>query len=434
MELNNLLLIIYIIVDSIQYRNKELVFNFIVALILTKGGFITEIIQRRITQYHFTTLYKFIERENWLFLDIHQKIILVLIRMFKLRVIYLIIDDTFIYRSRKEKVLKGSIFYDHSKKPNKKKYIYGQNLLLMAAVVKVKGVEIALPIIAHILTYGQEMNSNKITSAKKMLLITKYFLEKYGIKPEKLTVLSDAFFSKKNFFTCHEFFSFVVQIRHDSALFLDPPKKRPKHKRGRKPKYGKRITVTSRSLRKSTVLNVYGKEHIVHYLSRRCRARVLNGQEVIALWLRFDEQKKIHLIISTDLSLSPMDLLRVYEKRNMIESLFNDLKNHFGLNKLWYQKEVPYAKMLYLKLWTYIIIKISSVLNKDVIKTYVEEYLPWRIKSKNTIPVTAGITQLLLSQFLGLMTYKAFQSKVQKIIKHQNLYEKNKYFTNNQMT
>ncbi|MDP4197123.1 MAG: hypothetical protein Q8940_18890, partial [Bacteroidota bacterium] len=135
MELNNLLLIIYIIIDSIQYRNKELVFNFIVALILTKGGFITEIIQRKITQYHFTTVYKFIERKNWSFLKIHQKIILSLVRMTDFKVIYLIIDDTFIYRSRKEKVLKGSVFYDHSKKPNRKRYIYGQNLLMMAALV-----------------------------------------------------------------------------------------------------------------------------------------------------------------------------------------------------------------------------------------------------------------------------------------------------------
>ncbi|MGE5411390.1 MAG: transposase, partial [Clostridiales bacterium] len=414
MELNNLLLIIYIIIDSIQYRNKELVFNFIVALILTKGGFITEIIQRKITQYHFTTVYKFIERKNWSFLKIHQKIILSLVRMTDLKVIYLIIDDTFIYRSRKEKVLKGSVFYDHSKKPNRKRYIYGQNLLMMAALVKIQGVEVTLPMIAHILTYGKEMNSNKITSARKMLLIAKDFLEENHIKPEKLTVLSDAFFSKKSFFTCHEFFSFVVQLRRDSALYYAPPKRRSKHKKGRKPKYGKKITITKRSLKRSVSLNIYGIEHLIHYISRKCRARVLTGQEVIALWLRFDDSKKIHLIISTDLSLSPMDLLRVYEKRNNIEALFNDLKNHFGISKLWYQKEIPYAKMLYMKLWSYIIIKISSALNQDIIKAYVEEYLPWRIKSKNRIPVTAGITQLLLSQFLGLMTYKVFLSKVQK--------------------
>lgn len=80
-----------------------MVFNFIVALVLTKGGFITEVMQNRITEYHFATVYKSIERENWNYALVHQRVLLALIRTLNIRVVRFVIDDTFLYRAGRRK-------------------------------------------------------------------------------------------------------------------------------------------------------------------------------------------------------------------------------------------------------------------------------------------------------------------------------------------
>ncbi|MDP4196294.1 MAG: hypothetical protein Q8940_14655, partial [Bacteroidota bacterium] len=93
-----------------------------------------------------------------------------------------IIDDTFIYRSRKEKVLKGSVFYDHSKKPNRKRYIYGQNLLMMAALVNIQGVEVTLLNQDIIKAYVEEYLPLRIKSKNRILVtagITQLLLSQF---------------------------------------------------------------------------------------------------------------------------------------------------------------------------------------------------------------------------------------------------------------
>lgn len=415
MELNNLLIIIYIIIDSIQYRNKELVFNFIIALILTKGGFITEVIMKRISDYHFTTVYKFIERNNWNYILVHQKVILALIRIFNVKVIRLVIDDTFIYRSRKKKILKGQYFYDHSHKPNRSKFIWGQNLLMCAAVVNIHGTEVSLPVIAHILNYGKGHSSNKVILAAKMIEIARNCLIENKINP-KMTILADSFFAKNNFFTEDDSTTDIPQVRHDADLRDYPPDPKTRiHIRGPKPHYGKRIRTGDYDLKSSIKMHLYGKEHIVHYTYFRAKAKFLKGREVLALFVRFDQFDKVHLIISTDLCMGPIDVLYEYERRSLIEPMFNELKNQFGLNKLYFQTSVPYKKMLYMKLWSYILIKITSTLNKRKIREFTEQNLPWRIKPKHIVPATTGITQMVIKEYLGLLDYNTFLSKVHEI-------------------
>lgn len=162
---------------------------------------------------------------------------------------------------------------------------------------------------------------------------------------------------------------------------------------------------------------IYGKWHTVHYTYCRAMAKFLHGREIMAVFIRFDQFDKVHLIISTDTALSPMEILQEYSGRNLIENTFNELKNQFGLNKLYFQKQLSYEKMLYLKLWSYILLKITSTVNKRTIRDFVLLNLPWRIKPNNFVPVTTGLTQMVTSEYLRLLDYDSFQLKVQKILK-----------------
>ncbi|HEX2868315.1 MAG TPA: transposase [Ignavibacteriales bacterium] len=434
MELNNLLLIIYIIINSIQYRNKVLIFNFLIALVLTRGGFITEVIRDRIQDYHFTTAYKFIERNNWNCLFVHQIIMLAIIRILKPKVIRLIIDDTYIMRSRKKKIPHGGYFYDHSHKPNRPDFIWGQNLIMMAAIVNIKGTQVALPVLASLLEATDSNHSlGRILTSRKMIDLAKEFLDENRVNYGKIMLLADAFFAKKNLIHEDDGLSYILQTRRDTVLYSDPPERKP-HKRGRPPKYGKRIIVQDSDLTSEVRMFIYGKWHTIHYTYCRAKARFLNGRQVMAVFMRFDEFDKVHLIISTDTTISPVEILQEYSGRNLIENTFYELKNQFGLNKQYFQHQESYEKMLYLKLWTYILLKITSTINKRTVREFVTEHLPWRIKQNNLVPVTTGVTQMVTSEYLRLLDFDSFQSKVREILKTDYHYLKkdqilNKYLT-----
>lgn len=417
MELNNLLVIIYIIINSIQYRNKVLIFNFLIALLLTRGGFITEVIRMRIQDYHFTTVYKFIERNNWNFLLVHQTVMLTIIRILKLKVIRLIVDDTFLFRSRKKKIPQGGYFYDHSHKPNRPEYVWGQNLIMMAAIVNIAGTSVALPVMARLLeSTDKDHSTGRIVTSRSMVELTKEFLEENRVNYGKIILLADAFFARKNLIHEDDGLTYIVQARRDTVLYNDPPE-RKSHKRGRPPKYGERIITKDSDLKSELKMFIYGKWHTIHYTYCRARARFLNGREVMAVFMRFDEFDKIHLILSTDITLSPVEVLQEYSGRNLIENTFFELKTQFGLNKQYFQHQESYEKMLYLKLWAYILLKITSTINKRTIREFVTEHLPWRIKQNNIVPVTTGVTQMVISEYLRLLDFEGFQSKVHKILK-----------------
>jgi hypothetical protein len=423
MNLKVIYYLLNVIIISIPYKNKKLIYGFIVEIIKTKSGHITENIKGLLGEYSFTTIYKFIERSKWNAISVHQEFVLAVIKVFKIKQITIIIDDTIIYRSRKKTIVKGSHLYDHSNKANRSKYVWGQNMLMLAVIIKIMGKEITLPVMIHLIGYKQkdksnekrpEFSSNKITSAGKMLSIVKLFLEKHKIEHKNTIILFDAFFAKKRVILSVEEFKYIFQIRKDTALF-EYPKEKKIATRGRKKKYGKRILINEKKLDQKVKMFIYGKEQTVQYTAKICKARFLDGKPILAVWSKLENSKKIHLYLSTDTSLDPIQMLTVYSKRWNIEPLFNELKNIFGFKDIWLQKDIYYQKFLHLKLWSFIISKLSMINNLDIINKFVTDNLPWRIKSNNRIIITSGITQLTLSHFLGLLNYDAFVRKSKKL-------------------
>jgi hypothetical protein len=423
MNLKVIYYLLNVIIISIPYKNKKLIYDFIVEIIKTRSGHITDSLKGLILEYNFTTIYKFIERCKWNAITVHQQFVLAIIKIFEIKQITIIIDDTIIYRSRRKKIVKGSKLYDHSNKPNRSKYVWGQNVLMLAVIVKIMSKEITLPVILHLIGYKQkdsrnenkpEFSSNKITSAGKMLSIVRLFLEKHKIEHKNTVILFDSFFAKKRLILSVEKFKYIFQVRKDTALF-EFPKEKKLVTRGRKKKYGNRIFINEKQLNKKVKKFIYGKEQTIHFTSKICKARFLDGKPVLAVWAKLENSKKIHLYLSTELSLDPIQLLTIYSKRWNIEPLFNELKNIFGFKDIWLQKNIYYQKFLHLKLWAFIITKLSMINNLNIINTYVMDNLPWRIKKQNHITITNGIIQLTLSHFLGLLNFNTFFRKSSKL-------------------
>ena len=427
MELNNVLMLIYIIVDSIGYRNKRVIFHIVIELIKTRSGHVTKLIKAT-NDFHYSVIYKFIERSKWNVLTVHQNFVLAVIRILEIKRITFIIDDSIIYRSRKKKTVKGSILYDHANKPNRSRYVWGQNILMLAAVINISGKEIALPVIIHLLGYSDKLDSgcktNKITSSAKMINIVNHYFKEHNLAFENVTVTFDSFFAKKRLVLSTNNFSSIFQARRDSALFY-PPKETNEVKRGRKRIYGQRIRVNKFSqLKNKHTLFLYGQEQTVCFKEIICKARFLKGQTVKAVYCRLASSKKINLYISTNTSLSAVDILKQYEKRWKIEPLFNEIKNVFSFKDIWMQTTSSYQKFMHLKLWAFVITQLASINNTASIESFVKNNLPWRSKTNKSITITNGITQLALSEFLGLLSFNLFIAKVHKIIPKYAVYYK----------
>jgi hypothetical protein len=303
---------------------------------------------------------------------------------------------------------------------------------MLAAVINIYGREIALPVIIHLLDYTGEKKANKITSSVKMISIVQHFLEKHNLPIDKINVTFDSFFAKRRLVNSNENkpdgIDYIFQARRDSALFC-LPKKENTVKRGRRKIYGERIRINKFSqLKKKETLLLYGKKQTVYFKEVICKARFANGREVKAVFCRLGNANKINLYISTSTSLSATDILIQYEKRWKIEPLFNELKNNFLFKNIWMQSASSYQKFLYLKIWAFIITQLSSINNINFIESFVRKHLPWRVDSNRTITITNGITQMALSEFLGLLSFASFISKVHKIISRNNVISNAAYF------
>lgn len=406
MEFYNVLILIKVICDSVRYTNSEIIYLFLTGLINTKSGHVTKIFN---SKYHFTTFYKFLEVSKWSYLKVHERFFQTLIQLFRPEIKGLIIDDFINYRSRKKTTVKGKLQYDHSHKVNRSPYVWGQNILIVAAETSIMGLDLTLPVMLKLVGKGQ----NKIDVAVDLLKLTQRFFELNNIETGDKIATFDAFFAKKKLILSKCGFTKIFQTRHDTALFELPGPCRDKHKKGPKRKYGKKISVKlKRKLKGTFKINIYGKEHVIHYKDYVCKARFLGGQVVRALYLTFDDFDRIHLVVSTDIRLTALEILSKYSMRFKVEHIINQLKNSFFLKEIWMQNPKTYCRMMYFKLWSFVITQLSAVSMRPVIVNYVKEQMPWRIKPNGIIPLTAGIAQNLLKALFGLMSYQSFLSKV----------------------
>ena len=141
----------------------------------------------------------------------------------------------------------------------------------------------------------------------------------------------------------------VGQARLDTALFLRP---RPRRGRGRPAKYGMRFDRDKLALLPVVEkrLGVYHNVPI-RFRSFRFRARFLGGLEVRAVWISLRVKgrwTKNRLLLSTDPTMTPEAIIRLYADRWTIEPMFNSLKHAEGVKELWQRSKEAFHRWLHL--------------------------------------------------------------------------------------
>jgi hypothetical protein len=208
----------------------------------------------------------------------------------------------------------------------------------------------------------------------------------------KVRVLVDSWYMRRCFIESMQKrgFDVIGQVRIDTRLY-DVPPPRKKGQRGRNRKYGDKYTPKRIAHLKRTVatLKLYGKEQVVRYRSRLVKARFLDGQLVRVLWCEFKSDngnwKSTCLLLSTDTTLTPKQVLESYGLRWSIESMFNQLKLAWGMKEAWQQTRQTLHRWIHITMVGYGLVQLLSCLNSQAVEDLCR-HSPWR----QGTPKTAG--------------------------------------------
>ena len=147
-----------------------------------------------------------------------------------------------------------------------------------------------------------------------------------------MRVVADAFYSKAPFLNglLARGIDVISRLRKD-AVGWDDPEPPPPGKRGRKPRYGRKWTLASLLTAETPTrerLSLYGKLTEVVFVVRDVWLRdVAQKVRVVVL----EGAKEPFILVSTDLTLSALQIIEIYGARFSIELTIRDLKQHFGL-------------------------------------------------------------------------------------------------------
>jgi len=232
-------------------------------------------------------------------------------------VLFLIVDDTIIQKTGKK--IPGCAWHrDHAQKA----YVFGHQWVLSALLYK----DFLLPLWAKLYhpkgTKGCGSFQTKITMAKKMLQTLRLPI------PCKVYLLADSWYWAKELAKlCRKYgYHMISQLKTTSVLFMD----------GKKTKVTTLSDISS-AYREVSVF-IYGKNKtlkIARFVG------IIKGLGKVAVVVVKEKRKKDSYLVSTNLHLSALDIVKYYAKRWKIEQMIKDLKQRLGFGH--YQVRNPQA-------------------------------------------------------------------------------------------
>jgi hypothetical protein len=129
---------------------------------------------------------------------------------------------------------------------------------------------------------------------------------------------------------------FLTRLRHDARLHATPPPRRPKGKRGRMPKWGRKLSPPRQGGRwpggwREGKAFIYGRMRKVRWKEVACLWRVLGPDVTVkAVVAEVDGYKKRFTVVSSAVGLSGLELVELFAARFRQEDGFRDLKQRLG--------------------------------------------------------------------------------------------------------
>ena len=255
-------------------------------------------------------------------------------------VLFLIVDDTIIHKSGKK--IPGCAWHrDHAQKA----YVFGHQWVLSALLYK----DFLLPLWAKLYhpkgTKGCGSFQTKITMAKKILQTLRLPI------PCKVYLLADSWYWAKELAKlCRKYgYHMISQLKTTSVLFMN----------GKKTKVTTLSDISS-AYREVSVF-IYGKNKtlkIARFVG------FIQGLGKVAVVVVKEKRKKDSYLVSTNLHLSALDIVKYYAKRWKIEQMIKDLKQRLGFGHYQVRNLHAIERHVALALLSYCILILLKILQQ----------------------------------------------------------------------
>ncbi len=387
-------------IQVIPVRLASTYMELLIGILMSRGGHVTDALLAVGHRKKYSTYYWLLTHGKWAWTEVPKQLIRLVIRFFPRSEWNLIVDD-FINPRASKKVPFGAYHHEHGQKPNRPQFIWGQQIVALGLSLSYGKIWSALPLILRI--HKKVGNRTKLTTAVSLIrLLAPVFKESKG---PTLRVLVDAWYMKHPFILPlrRRGIHVIGQVRKDTVLYDFPAGR--SNRRGRPRKYGQKWTLSDFKEQlplRIARLRIYGKRaKTVKYYSKKLRARFLMGEPVVAVWSQLPGQKNWTLILSTDLGLTPEQIIKLFSKRWKTEPMFNEIKHFFGVAQAWQRSSRALHRWLSMISLAYALTRLLSMIMNTSKNRKSVPPIPWRKKS----PVTAGLARMALQVFFRRFSF-----------------------------
>jgi hypothetical protein len=309
--------------------------------------------------------YRFLSDGKWR-MEVFFKCLFELItRTFRIGRLVLVLDDTLSPKWGRGIFGTGIHFY-HTARP-RAGYIWGHNWVVLAVVVQVGSLAyLALPFWVALYRPRKtcprgEFRTRHELAAQGLRLVRGWF-------SGPIRLLADGAYANKSVAgPARELgITLVSRLRADARLREVTPRKQPKGKRGRKPKHGPWLPRLSKLARqrsgfRTEKVAIYGKtvtlrlrEVVAWWPALSCAVKVVITRDP-------KRPKRVAYLVTTDLSLTAVEVVEAFARRWTIEQMFSVAKHQLGFDSAEVRKErsvrrhaaLCLALVTFVEVWAY---------------------------------------------------------------------------------
>jgi hypothetical protein len=257
-----------------------------------------------------------------------------IVKTFNLSEILIVVDDT-LYPKWGHHIFGTGSFFDHVRRP-RPGFIWGHNWVVLAVIVKLFGVPVALP--CWVTLYRSKSSCPKKEFRTKLQITEEALRRVKTWTSLPIRVVADGAFNNESLLTplAELKFPLVSRLRSDARLRRDPPKRRGM-KRGRRPKYGAWLPALGPLARSSrgwqTIqVHIYGEDVTVKVKTFDAWWPKAGVKLRVVIVRDPAFKRKPCFLSSTNLTMTPLDVIETFSLRWSIEQLFSDGKNIVGFD------------------------------------------------------------------------------------------------------
>ncbi len=383
--------------ELLSIPNYKYFVNFIWCLLVTEGRKTTRNIYRYCFFYkrHLASWERFLSNHQWDYMAIIKQLFYKLLELylnnFMIHGALLVAYDTTLNSKNSKKIPGIQKWKNHSSNADKGEYITGHHLGILGIIGSFLSQKfLCFPLLFRLLS-GKSNPCQFVSDAdgktRPMSFwdnahATLFQFAKWASK-HTVRVVVDAYFSNKSFIQPlldrKNPIHVITKLKCNAIGYLDPEIPKTK-KRGRPRKRGKKVKI----------LDLFKIEPI-GAVSVCLYGEVKTVQVVVKdLWvLELDRKVRVVItkigskataLISTDITLTPAQIIEIYGARFSIETSIRDMKQHLGLGDYQHQSLLPTLRFLHLVAVAYSIGKITLLKYSNVSWLSAQDYngdTPW---------------------------------------------------------